>query len=370
MSGVLQLSNNDLIVLRDVASQYYLQAGQDSDPMTAVAKLISGNIGGLLQPSLYFQVHSTPIQGFWTITTIATGKFLKVDTSSTGNHNKLSWVDTNPSSDFVMDKSPFYFSFTQVPGFDAPVLYVLGTYYQGGMTLQQPEGAGTDPVFAMPQAIPGTTPEISFEVTVPIEPPNNLGKLAMNALDLNSPTAGATMAGSSSSSSSSGGATTVDGWAVAFIILIAVLALLALGYGIYMLYKYYTRGETKKRRMVIAAAPSATTVTETVVTETPPPFEAAPPTTPSSTTITTTPSTAVTPGTTTVSTTAPTPPGTAPATPAAIGGYYYPPSIYGPNPYRRYGGGEGVETLRMPASVVNSTPLHSHSGQGTFGYIM
>jgi hypothetical protein len=361
-AGVLQLSNNDLIVLRDVASQYYLQAGQDSDPMTAVAKLISGNIGGLLQPSLYFQVHTTPIQGFWTITTIATGKFLKVDTSSTGNHNKLSWVDTNPSSDFVMDKSPFYFSFTQVPGFDAPVLYVLGTYYNGGMTLQQPDGAGSDAVFLPPQAIPGTAPEISFEVTVPNEPPNNLGKIAMNALDLNSPPAGGAsigrmgmMAGSSSSSSSGG--TAVDGWAVAFIILIAVLALIALGYGIYMLYKYYTRGEIKKRRMIVTSAPT------TVTSDAPPPFEASSDATPSSTTITTTPSTAVTPGTTTVSTTAPTPPGTAPATPT-LGGYYNPTNhFYGR--HQRFGGTAPV--LSMPASVVNSPQLQAHSGHGSFG---
>src|SRR5579871_2722630 len=67
MSGILKLANNDLLILRDVASQYYLQAGQDSDPMNATAKLISGNLG-VLQPSLFFQVHTTPIAGFWTIT--------------------------------------------------------------------------------------------------------------------------------------------------------------------------------------------------------------------------------------------------------------------------------------------------------------
>lgn len=358
MSGVLQLSNNDLVILRDVASQYYLQAGQDSDPMTAVAKLISGNIGGLLQPSLYFQVHSTPIQGFWTITTVATNKFLKVDTSATGNQSKLTWVDTNPSSDFVMDKSPFYFSFTQVAGTDSPVLYVLGSYYQGGLTLQQPDGAGTDPSFAMPQAIPGSIPEISFEVTVANEAPSSL---ALNAMDLVSPV-NLGGAGVGSSSASSAGTTKVDGWAVAFIILIAVLALIALGYGIYMLYRYYTRGETKKRRMIVSPAPN------TVVVEGS--------SSPSSTTITSTPSTNVTPGTTTVSTTASTPPGTAPAVPAVPpssgggggGGAVHYNRFY-QDPAYRYGGANTIPVnsslmMRIPASTVQA-----QSGQGSFGMI-
>lgn len=290
MSGVLTLTNNDLLILRDVASQYYLQAGQDSDAMNSVAKLISGNLG-MLQPSLFFQVHSTPITGFWMITTVATGKWLKVDTSASGNQNKLTWVDTNPNADFVIDKTPFFFSFTQVPGYDSPMLYVLGTYHNGGMTLQQPDGAGSDPVFALPQAIPGTTPEISFEVTVPEQPPPNLGKKALLALDLNSPTVGAMDASSGgaasiTSSASTSGGTTVDGWAIAFIVLISVLALIALGYGLYMLSRYYMRGSGTTTTTVI----SSTTLT------TPPPTPSMPPPPPAAAVVAVTPAVvAVTP---------------------------------------------------------------------------
>ena len=278
MSGVLTLSNNDLLIFRDVASQYYLQAGHDSDAMNSVAKLISGNLG-MLQPSLFFQVHSTPITGFWMITTVATGKWLKVDTSASGNQNKLTWVDTNPSADFVIDKTPFFFSFTQVPGYDLPMLYVLGTYHNGGMTLQQPEGAGSDPVFALPQAIPGTTPEISFEVTVPEQPPataKGLLSLGLDAADANDASSGGGVSASSSTASSG---QSVDPWAIAFIVLISVLAVIALGYGLYMLYRYYSRPDAQLQRTYLAvgtepvkssaaAAPAQSMVTTTTTTTT------------------------------------------------------------------------------------------------------
>lgn len=265
MSGVLTLSNNDLLILRDVASQYYLQAGHDSDALNSVSKLISGNLG-MLQPSVYFQVHETPLTGFWTITTVATGKWLKVDTSASKNQYKLSWVDTNPSVDFVIDKSPYYFSFSQVPGIDSPILYVLGSYYNGGMTLQQPEGAGSDPIFSLPAAIPGTAPEISFEVTVPDSLPSNINQKAFVGLDLNSPAVGdKSLTTLSTSSASSGTTTAVDGWAIAFIVLISVLALLILFYGFYMLFNYYTkRGGTRQFTFSTSSStPAATAPAET-----------------------------------------------------------------------------------------------------------
>jgi hypothetical protein len=240
MSGVLTLSGGDLVILRDISSQFYLQAGQDTDPTAAVAKLVSGNLTAL-QPSVYFQVHSTPINGFWTITTVANAQYLKVDTSATGNQNKLTWVSTNPSNELVVDKSPYYFSFTQVAGFDSPVLYVLGTYYNGGMTLQQPGGPGTDLIFGMPQAIAGTQPEVSFEVTVPSGPPAGIGAQALELLDLATPTGGGSSSGVTPST-----APPVDGWAVAFIVLIAFLAVVALAYGFFMMVKFYNYSNVRQ----------------------------------------------------------------------------------------------------------------------------
>jgi hypothetical protein len=252
MSGVLYLANNDLLIFRDVASQYYLEVGQNGDSTSATARLISGNLS-MLQSSLYFQVHTTPITGFWTITSVATGKFFKVDTSVTGNQNKLSWTDTNPSSDFVVDKSPYYFSFTQVPGAraaDSPVLYVLGTYYNGGLTMQLPGGAGSNPIFGFPQAVPGTPPEITFEITVPTALPTTLSKTTLETLNLNSTAASAAgLAGAAVGmvSSSGGGSSGINGWAIAFIVLISILALIVLAYGIYMLYKYYSSRHAKRQ---------------------------------------------------------------------------------------------------------------------------
>lgn len=272
---MLYLANNDLLIFRDVASQYYLEVGQSGESTSATARLISGNLS-MLQSSLYFQVHTTPITGFWTITSVATGKFLKVDTSITGNQNKLSWTDTNPSNDFVVDKSPYYFSFTQVPGTRAhdtpngPVLYVLGTYYNGGLTMQLPGGAGSDPIFAFPQAVPGTPPEITFEITVPTALPTTLSKTTLEGLALNpSAAAAAGLAGGAGGviSSSGGGGSGINGWAIAFIVLISILALIVLAYGIYMLYKYYTSRQVKRQGIESPVSVTTTTPSTEVPTD-------------------------------------------------------------------------------------------------------
>lgn len=208
------LSNHDVIVLRDVQTQYYLDAGQ-SDAV-AFAKLSPANVA-TLQPSLYFQVVETPVSGFWMIRCVASGQYWKVEGADTGNRNKLSWTDVAPTSDTVLDKTPYYFSFVQVP--NASTL-VLGTYYNGGLSLQTSQGTGSDLIFGVPNSVPGTTPEVVFELSVQ---------------------SGETLAGlllpSQAVSGQATSTTTVDGWAVAFIVLIAALALVALAYGLWLVYK-------------------------------------------------------------------------------------------------------------------------------------
>jgi hypothetical protein len=269
MSGIATLAHGDSIVLRDQASSHYLQAGHDIDGPTTVARLVEGNLIGL-QPTVYFRVLETRIKGFWMIKT-ATGKFLKVGSHVDMNHNRLIAVDMDPASDLVVDKSPYYFSFIQVPGTDAPILYVLGTYMNGGMTLQQPEGFSGDLRMSVPHAIPGTYPEVTFEIAITAHlgaatAANQVGAGAFAALAVGGSVEAADAA-DVTTSSSSGAATAatapaMDGWSIAFIVLMCLLVLLILGYVAWAMYRHYAAQETARMRAIYKAqaysAPAAT----------------------------------------------------------------------------------------------------------------
>lgn len=223
----MSLSNGDVVVFRERTSNLFLQAGQDSDANTAVARLIERNII-TLQPSLHFKLITTPVPGFWVIQTTS-AKYLKV------GDNKLTWVDLDPSSPLVIDKSPYYFSFTHVAGTSTPSFYVFGSFYNQGVTLQQPGGPNTDLVFNIAQTQPGTEPELAFEIgivsgsssmsSIGLNQVGNVGNLRPQQLVATS----ATLAGDSSSST-----TVMDPWAIAFVVFVSVVALIVLGYALYL----------------------------------------------------------------------------------------------------------------------------------------
>jgi hypothetical protein len=250
------LTDKAWFVLRDVASQLYLQAGHEVEPLQAVATLVPGAIGGELQPAVYFQAHQTPLTGFWMITSataVTRRKYLKVDTSASSNQNRLTWVDTSPNSEFVLDKTPYYFAFSHVPGHDAPPLFALATYHDQGLTLQrQPatDAAKGGLAFAVPQPVPGTPPEVAFEMTVALKMPAHL-QASLEALAQAAGPGSALAAGALAELTAWADPTasqqvgdvpatsSVDGWAIAFIVLIGLLALIVLGFGIYVAYLHY-----------------------------------------------------------------------------------------------------------------------------------
>ncbi len=257
--SVEKLGNNSIILMRDQASLDYLQGGQDADPSTAFVRLIEGNLTAL-QPSLYFQVKATGLTGYWSFKT-ATGKYLKVNTEPGPNQDQIQWVATDPASETVVDKSPFYFTFLKVPLSDAPSLYVLATYYNGGMTLQQPGGPGTPVVMAPKQGIPGSAPELSFEVGVTSGIPSGLGTLdpMLNVLKASAAANADDIVSLCSSSCETGIQPInngVDPWAIALMVVLGVIALLLLGY---IFYQQFTRP---------AAVATTTVVTPAVVAPT------------------------------------------------------------------------------------------------------
>jgi len=144
-----------------------------------------------------------------------------------------------------MDKSPFYFSFTQVPGFDSPVVYVLGTYFNGGLTLQH-TNKNLDPTFGPPQAIPGTSPELSFEITVSTPKSTQLSNNNNN--NINNNNNNLINNNKDGSQIVSDASTNIDGWGLAFLIFIAVLALLAIGYALYLMFIYYTQQQKQTQK--------------------------------------------------------------------------------------------------------------------------
>lgn len=237
--STISLANNSIILLRDQASLDYLQAGQDAEPSNAFARLMQGNLTSL-QPSLYFQVKATGAAGYWALKT-ASGKYLKVNVHPGPKQDQIQWVSTDPASETVVDKSPYYFAFLPVPLADSPSLYVLSSYYNGGMTLQQPAGPGTDLILSTAQLVPGTAPELSFEIgstsgitasLASLNPQLNLAPVGAAAA------AAAAATGDSDSNSTSGTITpvttqTVDPWAIALLIVLGVIAALLLGYVVY-----------------------------------------------------------------------------------------------------------------------------------------
>lgn len=254
--SVESLGNNSIILLRDQASLAYFQGGFDSDG--GFARLIEGNLTAL-QPNLYFQVKATGVPGYWSLKT-ATGRFLRVNTEPGPVQDRIQWVTTDPASETVVDKSPYYFTFVPVPLSESPMLYALGTYYNGGMTLQQPGGPGTAIVMGPPQGVTGSSPELSFEIGVTSGVPVGLATLDPMLHMLRVVGDGY---------SSTGGCETglppvaqpVDPWAIALMVVFAVLALILLGYIIYIQFA---------KKPPSYRAGGATPLASTAITPTPP----------------------------------------------------------------------------------------------------
>src|SRR3954470_20535141 len=100
----LSLTDGDIIVMRDIASQYYLEVGTPSGDH---AQLTPGDLG-TLQPTLFIRVQKTPIAGFWILKSVRSGQFLKME------QLKLTWTSVSPTdSQMVVDRSPYYFSYIQ-----------------------------------------------------------------------------------------------------------------------------------------------------------------------------------------------------------------------------------------------------------------
>lgn len=159
----MKLEHKSILLLRDQSSLDYLQAGEENSQFV---KLATGNLL-TLQPSLYFQALSTAHADYWIIKT-SNNQFLKVNTTPGPNLDQIRWVATDPQSPAVIDKSPYYFTFHRIVN-EEKALYVIGTYYNGGMTLQQPSGPGTALQMGKAEPIRGSAPEIVFEMAVTVE---------------------------------------------------------------------------------------------------------------------------------------------------------------------------------------------------------
>jgi hypothetical protein len=260
--SVRALTPNSVILLRDQASLDYLTAGGDDAPGSAFARLTAGNLS-LLQPSAYFMTKATGIPGYHAIK-CSSGKFLKVSTEPGPKQDRLTLVDTDPASETVVDKSSWFFSFLPVPLSDAPQLFVLATYYNMGMTLQQPGGPGTDLIMAAAQMTSGTAPELAFEIGVTSGVTASLGSLDPRQ----NLTAISAAACTGDSSSSSGDITpvttnTVDPWAIALLCVLGAVAAILLGY---LLYMATMRGSAARMG---GAAPAAAAAAKTAGTATP-----------------------------------------------------------------------------------------------------
>jgi hypothetical protein len=261
------LTGNSMILMRDQASLDYLQAGHDSDPSNAFARLTIGNLT-MLQPSLYFQVKSTGVNGYWVLKT-ASGKYLKVNTEPGPKQDQIQWVSINPASETVVDKSPYYWSFLRVPLSAAPALYVMQTYYNGGMTLQQPEGPGTDILLAAPQLTPGRPPELSFEVGVTSGPTVGSVDPILSLMPMMTVETGAT--GDSSDSASDivdPTSSSVDPWAIALIVVMCVVVALMLGYLGWMAWKSRTKTSSSMPQMRVGGADTVAGSSITLSTKT------------------------------------------------------------------------------------------------------
>ncbi len=162
--ALLALRDRDIVLMRDQASGDYVEGGGDADPSTAYLRLVEGALT-TLQPTLYFQVIASSINSYWYIKS-SSGQFLRVETIEGPNLDRVKWSPLDPSTDTIVDKSPYLFQFIHIPGSESPAVYTIATYYNSQMILSQPAGPGTALVMAAPQAVRGNAPELAFEVAV------------------------------------------------------------------------------------------------------------------------------------------------------------------------------------------------------------
>jgi hypothetical protein len=162
--ALLALRDRDIVLMRDQASGDYVEGGGDADPSTAYLRLVEGALT-TLQPTLYFQVIASAINSYWYIKS-SSGQFLRVETIEGPNLDRVKWSPLDPSTETIVDKSPYLFQFIHIPGSESPAVYTIATYYNSQMILSQPAGPGTALVMAAPQAVRGNAPELAFEVAV------------------------------------------------------------------------------------------------------------------------------------------------------------------------------------------------------------
>lgn len=221
--------------MRDIASSFYLQGGENIDPNGSFLKLVASDIS-TMQPSLYFRVHSTPFNGYWSIET-ATHQYLKVNTAPGPQLDMVRWTAVGPASDTVVDKSPYYFSFVHVSGTESPRLYIMKTFYNDGMVLSQPSGPGTALLMEPAQAQIGDAPSLCLEISVTGE--NTVQRSVVNGIPIGLMNNVGINSASSDSSDVDTTTSTISVGAAVVLTIFCVVAFFAMAFLAFMLYRQY-----------------------------------------------------------------------------------------------------------------------------------
>ena len=248
------LRNNDIIVLRDHASLNYLQ-GEDEKNENRLA-LVPSSISQL-QASIHFHLISTTLNDYWFIKT-STGKFLKVNEEEGPYQDSVIWSNNDPTSDEVVDKSSYYFRFIPLL-IQNETFYVIATYYNDGMTLQQPGGPNTQIYMNTREEEVGHSPELLFNISVVYsqEMKNNETKVASDIKESELKT---TTSASTTTSLSTG--------AIIAIIIFSLAVLVTLCFLAYRLWmNYHPQMTTVKEELEPTEIPSETEAPTTTETE-------------------------------------------------------------------------------------------------------
>lgn len=153
---LLNLRDRDIVVFQEQLSQHYLFANEDA---SKVVTLESVNLAQF-KHQIFFEVLSSGVENYWFLRTLSK-KYLKINTTSGTYLDYLKTVTQDPQT--VVDKSPYLFAFVKVPTDDDRSLFVVYTFYNGGLSLQQRRGLTNDIHMATRERQIGAKPELQFQ---------------------------------------------------------------------------------------------------------------------------------------------------------------------------------------------------------------
>ena len=154
---LLNLRDGDIVVFQEQLSQHYLFANED---LSKVVTLESVNLAQF-KHQIFFEVVSSGVENYWFLRTLSK-KYLKINTTSGAYLDYLKTVNQDPQT--VVDKSPYLFAFVKVPTDDDRSLFVIYTFFNGGLSLQQRRGLTNDIYMATRERQIGAKPELQFQI--------------------------------------------------------------------------------------------------------------------------------------------------------------------------------------------------------------